>query len=40
MELAKRLEYLGQTEWEALNELLERVDRMLSGLIRHLKTKR
>jgi len=40
LELAKRLEYLGQTEWEALNELLERVDRMLSGLIRHLKAKR
>jgi four helix bundle protein len=40
LELAKRLEYLGQAEWEALNELLERVDRMLSGLIRHLKTKR
>jgi four helix bundle protein len=40
LELAKRLEYLGQAEWEALNVLLERVDRMLSGLIRHLKTKR
>lgn len=40
LELAKRLEYLGQTEWEALNELLERVDRMLSGLIRHLGAKR
>ena len=24
LELAKRLEYLGQAEWEALNELLER----------------
>ncbi len=40
LELAKRLEYLGQTEWEALNELLERVDRMLSGLINHLRAKR
>lgn len=40
LELAKRLEYLGQAEWAAMNELLERVDRMLSGLIRHLKTKR
>jgi four helix bundle protein len=40
LELAKRLEYLGQTEWETLNELLERVDRMLSGLIRHLRAKR
>jgi four helix bundle protein len=40
LELARRLEYLGQIEWEALNELLERVDRLLSGLIRHLKTQR
>jgi four helix bundle protein len=40
LEIARRLEYLGQIEWEALNELLERVDRLLSGLIRHLKTKR
>jgi four helix bundle protein len=40
LEIARRLEYLGQVEWEALNELLERVDRLLSGLIRHLKTKR
>ncbi len=40
LELAKRLEYLGQAEWETLNELLERVDRMLSGLIRHLRVKR
>ena len=39
LELARRLEYLGQVECEALNELLERVDRMLSGLIRHLKAK-
>ena len=35
LELARRLEYLGQIEWEVLNELLERVDRLLSGLIRH-----
>ncbi len=40
LEIAWRLEYLGQTEWDALNDLLERVDRLLSGLIRHLKTKR
>jgi len=40
LELARRLEYLTQIEWEALNQLLERVDRMLSGLIRHLRAKR
>lgn len=39
LELAQRLEYLGRTEWNRLNELLERVDKMLSGLIRHLGTK-
>lgn len=39
LELARRLEYLGQTELEALVDMLERVDRMLSGLIRHLRTK-
>ena len=39
LEIARRLEYLGQVEWEALNERLERVDRMLSGLIRHLRAK-
>jgi four helix bundle protein len=38
-ELARRLEYLGQMEWAKLNDLLERVDRMLRGLIRHLKAK-
>ena len=40
LELARRLEYLTQIEWESLNELLKRVDRMLSGLIRHLRAKR
>lgn len=40
LELARRLGYLGQNEWENLNELLERVDKMLSGLIRHLRAKR
>lgn len=34
LELARRLGYLGQNEWENLNELLERVDKMLSGRIR------
>ncbi|MBX3319845.1 MAG: four helix bundle protein [Nitrospira sp.] len=36
LELAKRLEYIDQNEWVTLNELLERFDKMLSGLIRHL----
>jgi len=39
LELARRLEYLGQKKFESLVEMLERVDRMLSGLIRHLRTK-
>ena len=36
LELAKRLKYVDENEWITLNELLERVDKMLSGLIRHL----
>lgn len=39
LELAKRLEYVDHTEWTALNEQLERIDKMLGGLVRHLKTK-
>ncbi len=39
LELAVRLEYLGPRDWKILNELLERVDKMLSGLIRHLRAK-
>ena len=39
LEMANRLEYRGQTEWTTLNELLERVDKMLSGFIRHLGAK-
>ena len=39
LELAKRLEYLSQPDWKDVNELLERVDKMLSGLIRHLRAK-
>ena len=39
LELARRLEYLGQKKFESLVEMLERVDRMLSGLIRHLRIK-
>ena len=39
LELAQRREYLGKTEWNTLNELLERVDKMLSGLIRHIRAK-
>ncbi len=39
LELARRLDYLGQKELESLVDMLERVDRMLSGLIRHLRNK-
>jgi four helix bundle protein len=39
LELARRLEYLGQMEWEMLDAQLERVDKMLSGLIRHAGAK-
>jgi len=36
LELGKRLEYIDQNEGVTLNELLERVDKILSGLIGHL----
>lgn len=39
LELARRLEYLAQKEWETLDAQLERVDRLLSGLIRHAGAK-
>jgi four helix bundle protein len=37
IEIARRLEYLDQARWEALDERLERIDRMLSGLVRSLR---
>lgn len=37
LEIASRLEYLDQARWEALDERLERIDRMLSGLVRSLR---
>ena len=37
LEIARRLEYLDQARWEALDERLERIDRMLSGLVRSLR---
>jgi four helix bundle protein len=39
LEIARRLKYLEQKEWETLDAQLERVDRMLSGLIRHAGAK-
>ncbi len=37
-ELALRLEYLSSKDWETLDPDMERVDKMLSGLIRHQKS--
>lgn len=37
LEIARRLEYLDQARWEAFDERLERIDRMLSGLVRPLR---
>ncbi len=34
-ELAERLRYLGPNDWKALDGQMERIDKMLSGLIRH-----
>jgi four helix bundle protein len=38
LELAKRLSYLAQ-EWAKFDRHLDRIDKMLSGLIRHQKAK-
>ena len=37
LEIARRLEYLDKARWETLDERLERIDRMLSGLVRSLR---
>ena len=37
LELAKRLGYLAQDSWAMLDRKVERIDKMLSGLIRHQK---
>ena len=36
LELAKRLGYLDEETWQNLGERMERVDKMITGLIRHL----
>ena len=38
VEIAKRLGYLEDKPWTSLDVQMERIDTMLSGLIRHLKT--
>jgi four helix bundle protein len=38
LELAKRLQYLKEKEWKELDSIMERVDKMLSGLIRSKKS--
>ena len=37
LEIVRRLEYLDQARWEALDERLEWIDRMFSGLVRSLR---
>jgi four helix bundle protein len=37
LELARRLWYLKQDSWNSLDRQVERIDKMLSGLIRHEK---
>jgi four helix bundle protein len=39
LELARRLGYFGQDSWTALDGTVERIDKMLSGLIRHQRGK-
>lgn len=35
LELAKRLGFLSEDNWKSLDTIMERVDKMLTGLIRH-----
>jgi four helix bundle protein len=35
LELAKRLGYLARADWAMIDSRMERIDKMLSGLIRH-----
>jgi four helix bundle protein len=37
LELGKRLAFLPPTSWKTLDSHMERIDKMLSGLIRHQK---
>ena len=39
LELAKRLGYLDEEAWKPLDARMERIDKMISGLIRHLTKK-
>ncbi len=36
LELAKRLGYLDEKTWKILDQRMERIDKMISGLIHHL----
>lgn len=39
LDIAKRLEYFVVRDWAALDGEMERIDKMLSGLIRHQRTR-
>jgi four helix bundle protein len=38
LEIAQRLSFLSDKQWADLNAQLEHIDRMLSGLMRHLRS--
>ncbi|HLE24402.1 MAG TPA: four helix bundle protein, partial [Thermodesulfobacteriota bacterium] len=38
IELAKRLKYIGEQSWKELDITMERIDKMLTGLIRSQKS--
>lgn len=37
LEIARRLNYVPDGDWEKLDSQIQRIDKMLSGLLRHLK---
>ena len=40
LEIAKRLKILGQEQWYRLDAQMNHIDKLLSGLIRHLRSQR
>ncbi len=39
LEIARRLQFLDKGNWDKLDEAMHRVDKMLTGLIRHQRTR-
>lgn len=40
LEVARRLGYLEETDWGQLDAQMERIDKMISGLLRHERARK